>query len=162
MILSLSFSKFWCGIGWWNLAKVEQNGCISSHHIVNKSNIHDQRVLNHLKKTDHKKRLNVRVRCGLTRRNVLDHVFTCKTLQECNEIQPFQKRLITGYKTRITYDTEVREKYSSQSVAKPELTPTKLMLTCLAERNCARWAAAPPAAWHNMTENWCECFFINN
>jgi len=63
----------------------------------------------------------------------MDRIFICESLLKRNEIESFFKRLITGEKW-IMYDNNVRKRSWSkqdeapQTVAKPRLTPRKVML----------------------------------
>lgn len=116
------------------VAKVEQDRHISSHEVAKELNITHQTVINHLKKAGFKKQLDVWVPHELTLKNLLDRVSICESLQTRNEIQPFLKRLITGDEKWITYHNTTRKRSWSkqgeapQPIAKPGLTPKKIML----------------------------------
>jgi len=71
----------------------------------------------------------------LTVKNLMDRISICESLlKKRNEIKPFLKRLITGDEKWITYVNNVRKRsWSKQSevpqmMAKPRLTPRKVML----------------------------------
>ena len=65
----------------------------------------------------------------------MDRVSICESLLKRNEIEPLLKRMITGDEKWITYDNNVRKRSwskpgeASQTVAKPVLTPRKVMLS---------------------------------
>ena len=61
-------------------------------------------------------------------------VSICESLLKRTEIEPFLKRMITGYEKWITYNNHMRKRpwskpgAGSQTVARPVLTPRKVML----------------------------------
>ena len=63
----------------------------------------------------------------------MDRVAICESLLKRNEIEAFLKQMITGDEKSITYDNNVRKiswskpGEASQMVAKPVLTPRKVM-----------------------------------
>ena len=65
----------------------------------------------------------------------MDRVSICESLLKRNEIEPFLKRMITGDENGITHDNNVLKRRwskpgeASQTVAKPILTPRKVMLS---------------------------------
>ena len=65
----------------------------------------------------------------------MDRVSICESLLKRNEIESFLKRMITGDENWITYDNNVWKRSwskpgeASQTVAKPVLTPRKVMLS---------------------------------
>ena len=65
----------------------------------------------------------------------MDRVSICESLLKQNEIELFLKRMITGDEKWITYDHNVRKRSwlepgeASPTVAKPVLTPRKLVLS---------------------------------
>ena len=65
----------------------------------------------------------------------MDRVSICESLLKRNEIEPFFKRMIRGDEKWITHDNNVRKRSwskpgeASQTVAKPVLTPRKVMLS---------------------------------
>ena len=65
----------------------------------------------------------------------MDRVFICESLLKRNEIELFFKQMITGGEKWIKYDNNVRKRSwsksgkASQTVAKPVLTPRKVMLS---------------------------------
>ena len=84
--------------------------------------------MNHLHKTGYQKNFDTWVPHELTLKNLMDRVSICKSLLKRNEIELFLKQM-------ITYDNIVRKRSwskpgeSSQRVAKPVLTPRKVMLS---------------------------------
>lgn len=117
------------------MQKVEQDRHISSVCIAKELNIHHQTVLNHLQKAGYKKKLDVWVPHELTQKNLMDRISICETLLKRNELEPFLKRLITGDEKWVTYENVVRKRSwskpgeAAQTVAKPGLTPNKVMLS---------------------------------
>ena len=91
--------------------------------------------MNHLNKTGYQKKLDTWVPHELTVKNSMDRVSICESLLKRNEIEQFLKLVITGDETWITYDNNVRKRpwskpgEASQTVAKPVLTPRKVMLS---------------------------------
>ena len=81
------------------------------------------------------KKLDVWVPHDLTVKNLMDRFSICESLLKRNDIEPFLKRLITGDEKWITYDNNVRKRSwtkrneAPQTVAKPKLTPRKVMLS---------------------------------
>ena len=65
----------------------------------------------------------------------MDRVSICESLLKRNEIEPFSKRMLTSDEKWITYDNNVRKRSwskpgeTSQTVAKPLLTPRKVILS---------------------------------
>ena len=65
----------------------------------------------------------------------MDRVSICESLLKRNGIEPFLKRMVTGDEKWITYDNNVRKRSwskpgeASRTVAKPVLTPRKVMLS---------------------------------
>jgi len=116
------------------MEKVNQDRHISSHYIAKELDIHHQTVLNHLDNAGYQKKLDVWVPHDLTEKNLINRISICESLLKRNEIEPFLKRLITGDEKWVTYDNIVRKRSWSkrgeapQTVAKPGLTPNKLML----------------------------------
>ena len=115
--------------------KIEVDRHTSSRDIAMELNIHHKTVLNHSHKTGYQKKLDTWVSHELTVKNLMDRVFICESLLKRNEIEPFLKRMITGDENWITYDNNVRKRSwskpgeASQTVAKPVLTPRKVMLS---------------------------------
>ncbi|GFX62625.1 hypothetical protein TNCV_4867851 [Trichonephila clavipes] len=64
----------------------------------------------------------------------MDRISICKALAKRNEINPFLKRMVTGDEKWVTYHNIVRKRSwskcgeAAQTVAKPELTPRKILL----------------------------------
>jgi len=116
------------------LQKIEEDRHISSYDIAAELNIDQKTVLNHLHKTGYKKKLDIWVPHELTVKNLMDRISICESLLKRNEIEPFLKRLITGDEKWVTYDNNVRKRSwskldkATQTVAKPGLTPRKVML----------------------------------
>ena len=114
---------------------IEQDRHISSYEIGKQLNIDHKTVLNHLQKAGYKKKLDVWVPHDLTVKNLMDRFSICESLLKRNDIEPFLKRLITGDEKWITYDNNVRKRSwtkrneAPQTVAKPKLTPRKVMLS---------------------------------
>ncbi|XP_020298171.1 histone-lysine N-methyltransferase SETMAR-like, partial [Pseudomyrmex gracilis] len=114
---------------------IEQDRHISSHEIGKQLNIDHKTVLNHLQNAGYKKNLDVWVPHDLTVKNLMDRFSICESLLKRNDIEPFLKRLITGNEKWITYDNNVRKRSwtkrneAPQTVAKPKLTPRKVMLS---------------------------------
>ena len=115
--------------------KFEVDRHISSRDIATKLIIDHKTVSNHLHKTGYQKKLDTWVQHELPMKNLLDRVSICESLLKQNEIEPFFKRMITGDEKWITYDNNVRKGSwskpgeASQTVAKPVLTPRKVMLS---------------------------------
>ena len=115
--------------------KIALDWHISSRNIATELNIDHKTVLNHLHNTGYQKKLDTWVPHGLTGKNLIDWVSSCESLLKRNEIEPFLKRMITGDEKWITYDNNVRKSSwskpgeASQTVAKPVLTPRKVMLS---------------------------------
>ena len=112
--------------------KIEVYRHISSREIARELNIDHKTVLNLLHKTGYQKKLDTWVPHELTMKNLMDRGSICESLLKRNEIEPFLKRMITGDKKWITYDNNVRKRSygeASQTVAKPVLTPRKVMLS---------------------------------
>ncbi len=116
------------------MEKIDQDRHISCHDIAKALNIHHQTVLNHLKKAGYKKKLDVWVPHELSVKNLMDRINICDSLLKRNEIEPFLKRMVTGDEKWIKYDNNVRKRSwckggeAQQMVAKPGLTPRKVML----------------------------------
>ena len=117
------------------LKKIEVDRHFSSRDIATELNIDHKTVLNHLHKTGYQKKLDTWVPHELTVKNLMNRVSICESLPKRNEIEPFFNQMITGYKRRITYDNNVWKRSwskpgeASQTVAKPVLTPRKVMLS---------------------------------
>ena len=119
------------------LWKIEVDRHISFRDIATELNIEHKIVLNHLHKTGYQKKLDTWVLHELTAKNLMDRVSICESLLKRNEIEPSLKRMITADEKWITYDNNVRKRSWSkpgealQTVAKPVLTPRKVMPECL-------------------------------
>ncbi|XP_061722930.1 histone-lysine N-methyltransferase SETMAR-like [Cydia pomonella] len=117
------------------LNEIEVDRYISSRDIAVKLNVDHKTVLNHLHKLGYQKKLDTWVPHELTLKNLMDRVSICESLLKRNEIKPFLKQMITGDEKWITYDSKVRKRSwlkpgeTSQTVAKPVLTPRKVMLS---------------------------------
>jgi len=81
------------------------------------------------------KKLDVWVPHDLTMQNLMNRISICEALLKRNEIEPFFKRLIIGDEKWITYimnnvrkRTWLKQSEAPQIVAKPGLTPRKVML----------------------------------
>lgn len=117
------------------LLKIEVDRHISSRDIAMELNIDHKTVLKHLHKNGYQKKLDIWVPHELTLKNLMDRVSICESLVKRNEIEPFLKRMVTGDEKWITYDNNVRKRSwskpgeTSQTVAKPGLTPRKVMLS---------------------------------
>ena len=91
--------------------------------------------MNHIHKTEYQKKLDTRAPHELTVKNLMDRISICEPLLKRNEIEPFLKRMITGDEKWITYNNSVQKRSwlkpgeASQKVAKPILTPRKVMLS---------------------------------
>ena len=115
--------------------KIEVDRHISSRDIATELNIDHKIVLNNFHKTGYQKKLNTWVPHELTVKNLMDRVSICEPLLKRNEIKQFFKRMITGDEKWITYDNNVRKRSwskpgeASPTVAKPVLTPRKVMLS---------------------------------
>ena len=115
--------------------KIEVYRDISSCDVATELNIDHKTVLNHLHKIGYQKNLDTWVPHELTVKNLMNRVSICDSLLKRNEIEPFLKRMITSDEKWIKYDNNVRKRSwskpreASQTVAKPVLTPTKVMLS---------------------------------
>lgn len=114
---------------------MEVDPYISSRDIAVKLNVDHKTVLNHLLMLGYQKKLDTWVPHELTLKNLMDRVSVCESLLKRNEIEPFLKQMITGDEKWITYDSKVRKRSwlkpgeTLQTVAKPVLTPRKVMLS---------------------------------
>ena len=115
--------------------KNEVDQHLSSRDIATELNIDYKTILNLLHKTGYQKKLDTSVLHELKVKNLMARVSICESLLKRNEIDPFLKRMITGDEKWITYDNNVRKRSWSmsgeavQTVAKPVLTPRKVMLS---------------------------------
>jgi len=69
----------------------------------------------------------------LTVKNLMNRISICKSLLKRNKIEPFLNQLITGNEKWIMYSNVQKRLWSKQgeapqTVAKPGLTPRKMML----------------------------------
>ncbi|GFU34450.1 histone-lysine N-methyltransferase SETMAR [Trichonephila clavipes] len=113
---------------------IEVNRHVSSRSIIQEFKIDHKTVLSHLRKVGFKKELDVWVPHQLTPKNMLDRISICKALAKWNKINPFLKQMVTGDEKWVTYDNIVRKRSwskrveAAQTVAKPGLTPRKVLL----------------------------------
>ncbi|GFW09025.1 histone-lysine N-methyltransferase SETMAR [Trichonephila clavipes] len=91
-------------------------------------------VLNHLRKVEFKKELDVLVPHQLTPKNMMDRIFFSEALAKRKEIDPFLKQMVTGDEKWVTYDNIEQKRLwskrgeAAQKVAKPGLTARKVLL----------------------------------
>ena len=76
--------------------KISSKTDISSVDIGMELEIDRKTVMNHLRKADYKKKLDVWVPRKLSVKNIIDRIINCDALLKRNEIEPFLKRFITG------------------------------------------------------------------
>ncbi|GFS76639.1 histone-lysine N-methyltransferase SETMAR [Trichonephila clavipes] len=88
---------------------IEVDQHISSRSIAQELKIDHKTVLNHLRKVEIIKKLDVWVPHQLTPNNTMDRTSICEALAKRNEIDPFLKRMVTGDEKWITYDNIVRK-----------------------------------------------------
>ena len=116
------------------LAKVKEDRHISTRSIAEDLGIDQKTVCSHLNKAGYTKKLDIWIPHNLTEKNLIDRISICESLLKRNYLHPFLKCLITGDEKWITYDNDVRKRSWSkrderaQTVAKPSLTPRKVML----------------------------------
>ncbi|GFY34223.1 histone-lysine N-methyltransferase SETMAR [Trichonephila clavipes] len=82
---------------------IEVDRHVSSRSVAQELKKDHQTVLNHLRKVEFKKKLNVWVLHQLTPKNMMDIISICKALAKRNEIDPFLKRIVTGDEKWVTY-----------------------------------------------------------
>ncbi|GFX07592.1 histone-lysine N-methyltransferase SETMAR [Trichonephila clavipes] len=98
---------------------------VGSRSIAQKLKIDHNTVLSHLSKVGFKKKLDVWVPHQLTPKNMIDRISICEALSKRNKIDPFLKRMVTGYEKWVTYDNIVRKRSclkrggAAQTVSKP-------------------------------------------
>lgn len=115
--------------------KIIENRHASSYDIAKELNIDQKTVLRHLHTAGYTKKLDVWIPHDLTLKNLINQISICKSLLKRKEIESFLNRLITGDEKWITYDNNVRKRSLSkrgetpQTIAKPGLTPRKVMLS---------------------------------
>ena len=93
-----------------------------------------QTVINHLKKIEFKKKLDVWVPHDLTQKNIFVRMDACESLLNRHKIDPFLKRMVTGDEKWVSYDNvKCKRSWSksgeaAQTVDKPGLTARKVVL----------------------------------
>ncbi|GBP39353.1 Histone-lysine N-methyltransferase SETMAR [Eumeta japonica] len=71
------------------LKKLEQGQHISSNNVAEELGINHKTVLIHLKKAGYTKKFDTWIPHELTKRNIMNHVVICESLQKRNETKPF-------------------------------------------------------------------------
>ncbi|QQP53934.1 Putative DD34D transposase, partial [Caligus rogercresseyi] len=113
---------------------VESDRYVSTVSIAEELTIAQKTVWNHLNKAGYKKKLDVWVPHELTQKNLIDRISICYSLLNCNKIDPFLKRIVTGDEKWVTYENVKRKRSwsnpgeSVQTVVKPGLTVRKVLL----------------------------------
>lgn len=113
---------------------IESDRHVSTVFIAQELKIAQKTVWNHLHMAGLKKKLDVWVPHDLSKKNLLDRISICESLLNRNNVDPFLKRLVTGDEKWVTYDNIKRKRSWSirgepaQTVAKPGLTPRKVLL----------------------------------
>ncbi|GFU01855.1 histone-lysine N-methyltransferase SETMAR [Trichonephila clavipes] len=82
---------------------------VSSRSIAEDLKINHKIVSNHLHKVGFKKKLDVWVPHQVTPKNMMHRISICEALGKRNEIDPFLKRMVTGYEKWVAYDSIVRK-----------------------------------------------------
>ncbi|GFW40834.1 histone-lysine N-methyltransferase SETMAR [Trichonephila clavipes] len=107
---------------------------ISGRSIAQELMIDHKIVLNHLRKVAFKKKLDVWVQHQLAPKSMKNRISICEALAKLNEIDPFLKWTVTGYKKWVKYNNIVRKRSwskcseAAQTVAKPGLTAMEVLL----------------------------------
>jgi len=97
------------------LQLVEQDRHASCKEISEALNINHMTVWNHLKKANYKKKLDVRVPHELTQRNLNDRITISEMLLKRNKMEPFLKRIITGYEKWLKHENIKRKRSWSKA-----------------------------------------------
>ncbi|GFU43858.1 histone-lysine N-methyltransferase SETMAR [Trichonephila clavipes] len=95
---------------------IELDRHFSSLSIAQELKIDHKKILNHLRKVEFKKKLDVWVSY------TIDSISICEALAERNEIFPFLKRMVTGDEKWDTYDNIVRKRSWSKRVEAAQTT----------------------------------------
>ena len=94
---------------------IERDRHSSSRSIGQELGMSHQTVINHLKKIGFKTKLDVWVPHDLTQKNIFARMDACESLLNCNKIDPFLKRMVTGDEKWVTYENVKRKLLWSKS-----------------------------------------------
>jgi len=115
-------------------ALIENDRHLTAEEIAKGINISATQVRAHLKAMGYVKKVDIWVPHELSEKNLMDRIEICESLLRWNKSESFLKRLVTGDEKWVTYNNIKRKKSwskpgeSSQTVAKRELHPQKILL----------------------------------